>query len=101
MLSPISARQAYDDIVAHIVKQGGPYSSWYCGITSDWKERLFDDHQVPGENHWYIVRRCHNDNDSRAVENTLVELGCDGGSGGGDQSSVYVYAYLKTSATNP
>lgn len=92
----------YDQIVAHIKKQNGPYSSWYCGITQDPKQRLHSDHQVPEENYWWIFRECHSDKDARGVEADLLNLGCDGGSGGGDQDAVFVYAYLKKAGvTNP
>ena len=95
------AQTAYDGIVANINKQGGSYSEWYCGITSDVESRLFGDHKVPHEDHWYSLRKCHNDTDARAVEAALVKLGCDGGAGGGDETTVYVYAYLKGTMTNP
>jgi len=96
------AQQVYDEIVAHIKKQGGAYSTRYCGITSDWVSRLFDDHQVPrNENYWYIARQCYNNSDARNVEDALLKLGCDGSAGGGDQTTVYVYAYLKGTMTNP
>ena len=95
------AQTVYDEIVAHIAKQGGPYSSWYCGIASDWEYRLFNDHQVPKKDHWYIARQCYTDTDARNVEQALLKLGCAGGAGGGDESTVYAYAYLKTSVTNP
>lgn len=93
--------QVYDEIIAHINKQGGQYSSWYCGIASDWENRLFVEHKVPRENHWYIARQCYDDDDARTVEAGLVKFGCDGGPGGGDKTSVYVYAYLKGTMTNP
>ncbi len=93
---------AYNEIVAHIIKQGGSYSEWYCGITSDVEARLFGDHKVPhNKNHWFSIRRCHNDTDARGVETALIKLGCDGCGGGGDQTTVYVYAYLKTALTDP
>ena len=95
------AQAAYDGIVANINKQGGPYPEWYCGITSDLESRLFGDHKVPRDDYWRSFRKCHNDTDARAVETALVKLGCDGGSGGGDETSVYVYAYLKGTMTNP
>ena len=95
------AQQVYDEIIAHIAKQGGAYSTWYCGITSDWGNRLFDQHRVPRKDHWYIARQCYNNNDARNVEEALLKLGCDGAPGGGDQSTVYVYAYLKGTMTNP
>lgn len=96
-----TAQQAYDDIVAHIAKQGGSYSDWYCGITSNIEERLFDDHKVPKKDHWRIFCECVDSESARSVEKTLLNQGCDGGTGGGDDSSIYVYAYLKTSITNP
>ena len=95
------AQTAYNGIVANINKQGGSYSSWYCGITSDVESRLFGDHKVPREDHWRSFRKCHNDTDARAVETALIKLGCDGDEGGGDETSVYVYAYLKTAETDP
>ncbi len=100
------AQTARNGIVANITKQitqdGGKYSNWYCGITSDLESRLFGDHKVPrGEDYWRSFRKCHNDTDARAVETALIKLGCDGDVGGGDQTSVYVYAYLKTAVTDP
>lgn len=100
-MQPESVDAAYSAIVAHIKEQGGGASSWYAGITSDWKDRVFIDHKVPSEGHWYIVRQCFSDDDARRVESSLIHYGCDGGGGGGDQSSVYVYAYLKSAVTDP
>ena len=97
-----SAQKVYDEIVAHIKEQGGPYSTWYCGITSDWENRLFVEHKVPQQpNYWYIARQCHDDTGARNVEDELLKLGCDGDVGGGDETSVYVYAYLKGTMTSP
>jgi hypothetical protein len=96
-----TAQQAYDDIVAHIKSQGGPYSQWYCGIASDIQFTLFERHNVPKKDHWRIHRDCVSDQAARVVEKALLEIGCDGGAGGGDENSVYVYAYLKTSVTDP
>jgi len=93
--------QAYDEIVAHIKKQGGAYSGWYCGIASDPEDRLFNEHNVPRKDSWWIYRECQDNDDARVVEAALIKLGCDGGLGGGDESTIYVYAYLKTDVTNP
>ncbi len=100
-MKPEPAQVVYDQIVQHIKKQRGPYSSWYCGIASDWQTRLFDDHRVPRKDHWYIARQCFNDSDARSVERALLDLGCEGGGGGGDRSTIYVYAYLMAPGTNP
>ena len=96
-----TAQQVYDKIVAHIKKQDGAYSSWYAGIASDWEDRLFSDHQVPRENHWWAAFKCISNKAARDAEDALHELGCDGAPGGGDESTVYVYAYLKGTMTDP
>ena len=100
-MEAVSKEEAYNKIIAHINKQGGQPSSWYSGITSDWKQRLFDEHNVPRKEHWYITQQCHTDDAARAVESALLQFGCDGGAGGGDSTSVYVYAYLKGTMTTP
>ena len=96
-----TAQEAYDEIVAHIKKQGGAYSSWYCGITENIKNRLHGDHKVPEKDHWRIYRECKNSDAARNVEKAILKLGCDGGPGGGDNDAVFVYAYLKTAITGP
>ena len=95
------ARQVYNEIVAFIKEQGQTYSDLYCGIASDWEDRLFNEHQVPRKEHFRITRQCYNDDDARSVEKALIELGCDGAPGGGDQTTVYVYVYHKGTMTNP
>jgi hypothetical protein len=93
--------QVFNEIVAHIELYDNRYPNWYCGIASDWVSRLFEDHQVPREGHPYIARQCYNDGDARTVESALIKLGCDGAPGGGDETTIYVYAYLKGTMTNP
>lgn len=100
-MTPQPAQTVYDQIVAHIGKQGGLYSAWYCGIASDWEGRLFNDHQVPRRDHWYITKPCYNDTDARNVEQALIKLGCEGVGGGGDQTTVCVYAYLMSQEIKP
>jgi hypothetical protein len=97
----MSAQQAFDKIKAHIDKIGKPYSSWYVGITADPEARLFKDHNVSRENDAWTYQNCHTNEDARNVESLLLSFGCDGGSGGGDNTSTYVYAYLKTTNTKP
>lgn len=95
-----TAQEAYDSILAHIKKQGGSYSSWYCGITENIKNRLRD-HNVQEKGHWLARIECTSSKAARDVEKALLDLGCDGGPGGGDDDAIYAYAYLKTSVTNP
>jgi len=99
---PKDKQTIINDIEAHIKKQGGTPSSWYTGITSDINQRLHSDHNVPPKKHWYMYRETSSDSIAREIEDYFVNTyGTDGGSGGGDEDSKYVYSYLKTSVTNP
>ncbi len=89
------------DISAHINQQGGARSSWYVGIASDVQQRLFGDHRVPKQGHWYIYREALSSHHARAIEKAFLDWGCDGGPGGGGSDTTYVYAYLKTAITMP
>lgn len=97
----IPAQQAYDEIKAYIDKQDSPYPSWYAGIASDTRSRLFEEHNVSEKDDFWIYRKCPNDQSARNAEEALLKLGCDGAPGGGDESTTSVYAYLKSSNTNP
>ena len=90
------------EILAHINKEGGPYNTWYTGITSNVDSRLHGDHNVPREGHWFITRPAENNEAARRIELTLIEqYGTDGGPGGGEYDSTVVYSYKKTSITDP
>jgi hypothetical protein len=64
----MKAQEAYDEILAQIQKQGGEFSTWYCGITQNINNRLHGDHKVPEKGHWFIYRKCVSDEAARAVE---------------------------------
>jgi hypothetical protein len=88
------------EINEHIQNRGGAYSDWYVGIASDPRDRLFNDHNVSKENGHWVFRECENADDARDVEYYFVyTLRTDGGPGGGDNTTKYVYAYRKTSRT--
>jgi hypothetical protein len=98
-MGSMTAQQVYYEILAHMKKQGGPYRSWYIGITSDVEKRLFIEHKVNKDGDWWIFRACQDNSKARSVEEALLQLGCDGGPGGGDRTSTHLYANLITSTT--
>ncbi len=94
--------QIKQEILAHINKEGGAKSSWYVGITQNIEQRLFGDHKVQKENAWYAFREAMNSTEAREIEKYFIEtIGTDGGTGGGDNDASWVYAYKKTSQTDP
>lgn len=74
-------------------------SDWYVGVATDPRKRLFNDHNVDEKNGIWIYEQATSDAVARAVEQAYLDAGHDGGAGGGDQSSVYVYAYVKLKGT--
>lgn len=78
---------------------GGNYNDYYVGITKSIDNRLFGDHKVPN-NHCWIYRQSASDTDARAVEKYFLDKGMNGGAGGGDNESDFVYVYKVASFTN-
>lgn len=97
----MTSQQIVQEIKAYIQNTGGAYSGWYAGITSDVEQRLFGDHGVDKKNDSWIYRTGDSSDAARNAENSLLNLGCDGDSGGGDSGARIVYAYKKNSHTNP
>jgi hypothetical protein len=89
-----AAQSIISDINAHMRKSGIINANWYVGITCDIDERLFGFHNVPRNGHWFIYRQAFDDTDARNVESAYHRAGCKGSGGGGDETAVFVYAYV-------
>ena len=96
-----TSQQIINDINAYMKQHGGTNASWYVGIATDAKQRLFVDHNVSENGGAWIYRQATSSAVARSVEKAYLDAGCDGGSGGGDHGTDYVYAYKKTSSTEP
>jgi len=96
-----SKQEIIADINAHIADCGGRYSDWYAGITEDTKRRVFEEHGVEKGKDPYIWRTAVSSVVARETEKYFLDLRCDGGSGGGDDDADIVYAYKKSSRTDP
>lgn len=97
--------QYAEDIIkkigSEIQRVGLPHSRWYVGIAENPKERVFGAHSVSEELDIFFICKANSAEEARIAENELLKKGCDGGSGGGNQDSIWVYAYLKSNRTNP
>ena len=89
------------EINAHMRNCGGANSAWYVGVASSAEERLFNDHSVDRTRDSWIYRRAASSSMARDIEQAYLDAGCDGGPGGGDAGTIFVYAYRKTRTTNP
>jgi len=82
----------------YISSNGGRYSEWYVGITSDIDKRLFSEHNA--KNTRWIWDEATSASAAREIEEHFINiLGTKGASGGGDEKSKFVYAYKITSTT--
>lgn len=89
-----SKPEIISDVKEYVVKYGGRYQDWYIGITSDPRDRLFNDHHVDEDNDAWIFRRASTADVAREIEDHFIgEHGMQGGTGGGDESSDHVYSY--------
>ena len=99
---PQSKVQIVKAIEEYILTHGGDYSEWYVGITRDIKFRLFGDHNVHEDDDLWIFCHAYSNEAARKVESYFVNiLDTDGGTGGGDEDTTYVYAYKKSLHTKP
>ena len=86
------------DIEAYVIKAGGLYPNWYVGISGDARERL---KQYRTGDYNCTCRTAESADSARRIEKHFLDLGMDGGNGGGDDTSKMVYAYKKSSNTEP
>lgn len=73
--------------------------NWYVGIASDAEKRIFEGHRVNRISGYYIYRTAINAAHARSAEAMLLRHGHDGGPGGGDETSLCVYAFRKDLGT--
>lgn len=88
----------YNDIIKafneHLQKSSKQnWNDFYVGITDNIEERLHGFHQVPKKGHWYIWCPADTEMIARTVEKHYLGLGMDGGTGGGDDDTNFVYCY--------
>lgn len=99
ILTPVE-QQVASAIDEHIKTRHPHYADWYVGIAANPENRLFVDHNVDKENGYWIYKSAVTSTAARNVERFFIEaLGTDGGGGGGDHTTRYVYAYKKTPST--
>lgn len=97
----MTAQQIHSVFISYLVANFGSdtRANWYIGIASDIEQRLFGDHNVDRNSRDWIWREAFDANHARTAENLLLDQGYDGGSGGGDHATVYVYAFRKNLGT--
>lgn len=84
------------DIVGYIRKTNTPLTEWYVGIAEDPQARVFQEHGVNKDIDYWIYRECISADAARRVKQYVIAIyQTDGGSGGGDDRSRFVYAYKK------
>lgn len=88
--------QILSDIVQYIKQSNTPYKDWYIGITENIQIRLFVEHAVNKNTDYWIYRKCSSADEARRIEKYIImNYQADGGLGGGNDNSKFVYVYKK------
>ena len=96
-----SYKECIETINAHMHKYPNTKNSdWYVGIAADARARLFNDHSVDEKADVWVYVKADSSTVARDVEKAYHDSGHDGGPGGGDNTTVWVYAYVKSSRTS-
>lgn len=82
-------------IVQKADAEGSGYHKWYVGITNNPEKRLFEGHGVNRHlTDLWVYENAYDEQDARDTEDYLHKsYGFDGGSGGGEYDSTFVYAF--------
>ncbi len=87
-------QEIIEEIKTHIQGNGGPYRSWYVGITKSARDALLDRHKAEGD--LFICRQAYSSYVAIEVRGYFVEkLRTDGDTDGRDDTAETVYAYRK------
>ena len=78
---------------------GTPYKKLYIGVAKDAKDRLFNDHKVDKDKDPWIYDTASSADVAREIEKYFLDMGFDGGPGGGNDDSKMVYCFLQSSRT--
>jgi len=94
-----AAQQIVEEMNALMTQSGIPIHRWYVGVSADLQQRLFGTHRVPRHSQWFICRYARNHLDAEAIALAYQKTGSAGSLGRGDETAVYVYAYVITPQT--
>ena len=95
-----AAQEVYDCIMQYIHSVNANYPSWYVGIASDPKARIFKDHKVSEIFGKWVYKNAGSEETARTVEKYIIDNHkTQGDIGSGDNMTTNVYAYLITNST--
>ncbi|MEI9893697.1 MAG: hypothetical protein WDN28_07295 [Chthoniobacter sp.] len=92
------AQQIVVEMNAHMTQSGITLDRWYVGVSDAW-DSLFTIHKVPRAHRWFICRCALNHLDARAIQQAYRKAGSAGPREEGNDTAVYVYAYVITPET--
>lgn len=67
----------------------------YIGITKDPERRLFNEHKITDEGYCWTCIEAEDVDTAREAELHFIRMGMEGGPGGGDNKTKFVYCFYK------
>lgn len=90
-----------DKLDEYLEQYAEDVTEWYVGITENPMQRLYDQHGVSQDYGRKKYLKSYSTDIAREVEQRFLDIGLQGGDGGGDQDAKYVYIYKMTPYTTP
>lgn len=100
-ISVIPYYEVIDSIHGYILKNSYTYFDWYIGLTDNAEKTLFEEHKIdPGTDMW-IFEEVPSNSDAHRIRKYFLNMGCAGGLMQNGKKIRYIYAYRRSSHSNP
>lgn len=100
-ISVIPYYEVIDSIHGYILKNSYTYFDWYIGLTDNAEKMLFEDHKLNQVSDMWIYEEVPSDSDAFRIREYFLNMGCAGGLIQNRKKVRYIYAYRRSSKTNP
>ncbi len=100
-ISVIPYYEVIDSIHGFILKNSCTYFDWYIGLTDNAEKMLFEEHKLSQLSDRWIYEEVPLDTDAFRIREYFLSMGCTGGLIRNQKKVRYIYAYKRSSKTNP
>ncbi|MFC1611066.1 hypothetical protein ACFL6C_08910 [Myxococcota bacterium] len=96
-----SSQELIGALKDHVNLEGSEYDQWYVDAAKDGKARLFDQHGIVQDKHWYFLEEAASPEEAQAVVKHFRDNKMDGAKAAPEAGGAEVYAFRKRDDTTP
>jgi len=100
-ISVIPYYEVIDSIHGFILKNSNTYFDWFIGLSENAEKMLFEEHKLHPAYDMWIYEEVPSGSDAFRIREYFLNMGCAGGLVQHQEKIRYIYAYRRSSATNP